>query len=63
MLVHRIELRQPQRGDKRADQSGAGQIDAFTEGPTQHRKTDALAVGVEPVEKLLALRFAHPSGL
>ncbi|MNG23449.1 hypothetical protein D3C76_1642970 [compost metagenome] len=63
MLIYRIELRQPQRGDKRADQPGAGQIDAFTKGPAQYRKADALAFGVELVEKLLTLRFAHASGL
>ncbi|MNX96571.1 hypothetical protein D3C86_1288910 [compost metagenome] len=63
LLVHRIELRQPQRGDKRADQPGAGQVDAFPKGPAQHRKADTLAVGMELIEKLLTLRFAHASGL
>ncbi len=63
LLVHRIELRQTQRSDKCADQPGTGQIDAFTKGPSQHRKADPLAVGVELIEKLLTLRFAHASGL
>ncbi|MNR39173.1 hypothetical protein D3C85_1573560 [compost metagenome] len=63
LLVHRIELGQPQRGDKCTDQPGTGQIDAFTKGPAQYCKADPLAVGVELVEKLLALRLAHASGL
>ncbi|MNL56452.1 hypothetical protein D3C87_1799520 [compost metagenome] len=63
MFVHRIELGQPQGGDKCTDQPGTGQIDAFTKGPAQYCKADPLAVGVELVEKLLALRLAHASGL
>ncbi|RMT39739.1 Aryldialkylphosphatase [Pseudomonas syringae pv. solidagae] len=60
LFVDRIELRQPQGGDERADQACARQVDTFTKRAAQHGKTDALTAQGEPVEKRVALTLAHP---
>ncbi|MNI19748.1 hypothetical protein D3C73_731950 [compost metagenome] len=63
LFIDRVELGQPEGGDESTDQARAGQIDALAKCPTQHRKTNALAVSGELVEKRLALPFGHASRL
>ena len=59
LLVHRIDLRQAQGGYKSTDQAIARQVYAFCKRTTQHGKADALGVGCEARQKLVARRFFH----
>ena len=63
LFVDRVQLRQPQGRDERADQARTGQVDAFAKRAAQHRKTDALAVFGELFEKRPALGFGHAARL
>lgn len=59
LLVHRVQLRQPQGSDKSADQPCARQVDAFAEGSTEYCKADPLTVRGELLEEGLTLPFVH----
>src|SRR5690606_28509270 len=59
LLIDGIDLRQPERGDKRTDQAFARQVDAFAKGAAQHRKTDALPGRIEPLKERRARGFVH----
>ena len=63
LFIDRVELAQPQGGDKRANQACARQVDAFSKCAAQHRKTDALPGQGETVEKPLTRCFIHAPGL
>ncbi len=43
-LVHRVDLRQAQRGDKRTNQPCTGQVNALAERTAQHGEANALTV-------------------
>ncbi|MNQ96177.1 hypothetical protein D3C85_1117710 [compost metagenome] len=59
LFIDRVDLGQPEGGDKGADQARTRQVDAFGKGAAQHSETDALALGSKTFEKALALQLIH----
>src|SRR5690606_10507006 len=63
LLVGRIDLRQSKRCNERTYQPLSGQIYAFGERTTQHRKTQAAASFRKALQKRFAFGFEHMPGL
>ena len=63
MFVHRVHLRQAERGNESTDEAAARQVDALAEGAAQHRKADALALIGETGHKGIAIGFVHATRL
>ncbi|MNT93548.1 hypothetical protein D3C71_1681750 [compost metagenome] len=59
LLVDRVDLRQPQGSDKRANQPRAGQIHPFAESAAQYGKAHTSAIGDKAIEKCLAGCLVH----
>jgi len=58
-LVDGIHLRQPQRGDERADQAPAGQIHAFGKHAAEHGEADAPSMLGEARQKIVPPVLVH----
>src|SRR6185437_8379969 len=61
--VDRIQLWQPEGGDKGADEAPARKIDALGKRPSQDGETDSAGMLFEAREKRLALCLGHPRTL
>src|SRR5690606_2770173 len=63
LLVHGVDLRQPQRRDEGADQPASGKVDAFGERAAQNGEADAPAIRGEALQEMLPAALVHSARL